>query len=210
MSSLDQARLYLVSPARVRRRNLSDLVPELVSAGVDIIQLREKEMEAADLLRVGEAIAAACRDGGVPFIVNDRPDVALALGAGVHLGQNDLPIGLARRILGGAIVGVSTHARDEIDGALAAPEPIDYIAVGPVHETPTKPGRPAVGHDLVRYAAAAVSFPWFAIGGINASNVGAAVEAGARRVVVVRAVTEAPDPAAAAADLRAALDAAPL
>lgn len=210
MSSLDRARLYLVSRARVRERNLVELVPELVSAGVDIIQLREKEMEGADLLRVGEAIAAACRDAGVPFIVNDRPDVALALEAGVHLGQNDLPVGVARRILGGAIVGVSTHAREDIDRAVGAPEPIDYIAVGPVHETPTKPGRPAAGHALVRYAASTVQLPWFAIGGIGVSTVDAAMEAGARRVVVVRAVTESPDPVAAAAELRASLDAAPL
>jgi thiamine-phosphate pyrophosphorylase len=112
--------------------------------------------------------------------------------------------------LGGAVVGVSTHRPREIDDAIAAPEPIDYIAVGPVYATPTKPGRPAVGLDLVRNAAERVSLPWFAIGGINSSNVGDVVDAGARRIVVVRAITEAPDPAAAAAELRAQVDRTPL
>jgi thiamine-phosphate pyrophosphorylase len=210
VSSLEEARLYLVSRAFIGRRPLGDAVPELAAAGVDIIQLREKSMEAGELLRLGEPIAEACREAGIPLVVNDRPDVALALDAGVHLGQGDLPVAIARRILGGVIVGVSTHGPVEIDGAVEAPEPIDYIAVGPVYETPTKPGRPAVGLDLVRYAAASATIPWFAIGGIDATNVGDVVEAGARRVAVVRAVTESPDPPSAAAELRAALDAAPL
>ena len=210
MSSLEEARLYLISPAIIGRRPLGDAVPELAAAGVDIIQVREKSMEAGELLQLGEPIAEACREAGIPLIVNDRPDVALALDAGVHLGQRDLPVAIARRILGGVIVGVSTHAPAEIDDAVEAPEPIDYIAVGPVYETPTKPGRPGVGLDLVRYAAGSATIPWFAIGGIDATNVGDVVEAGARRVAVVRAVTESPDPASAAAELRAALDAAPL
>jgi thiamine-phosphate pyrophosphorylase len=208
--AVTDARLYLVAPAALRAGPLAELVPSLASAGVDLIQLREKDMEAGDLVRVGRPVAEACREARVPLVVNDRPDVALALDAGVHLGQNDVPVAVARRILGGAVVGVSTHRPREIDDAIAAPEPIDYIAVGPVYATPTKPGRPAVGLDLVRYAAERVSLPWFAIGGINSSNVGDVVDAGARRIVVVRAITEAPDPAAAAAELRAQVDRTPL
>jgi thiamine-phosphate pyrophosphorylase len=204
------ARLYLVAPAVLPAGPLAALVPDLGAAGVDLIQLREKDMEAGDLLRAGRAIAEACGAADVSFVVNDRPDVALALGAGVHLGQNDLPVAVTRRILGGAIVGVSTHRSSEIDDALTAPAPIDYIAVGPVYETPTKPGRPAVGLALVRYAAERSTLPWFAIGGINSSNLAGVLEAGARRIVVVRAITEASDPAAAAAALRAQLDRVPL
>jgi thiamine-phosphate pyrophosphorylase len=204
------ARLYLVAPATLRAGPLGDLVADLGAAGVDLIQLREKDMEAGDLLRVGRPVADASRDAGVSFVVNDRPDVALALDAGVHLGQNDVPVAVARRILGGAIIGVSTHSRDEIDDALAATEPIDYIAVGPVYETPTKPGRPAVGLELVQYAAHHAMLPWFAIGGIDSTNLACVIDAGARRIVVVRAITEAPEPAAAAAGLRAQLDRVPL
>jgi thiamine-phosphate pyrophosphorylase len=204
------ARLYLVAPATLRAGPLAGLVPDLSAAGVGLIQLREKDMEAGDLLRVGGPVADACRDAGVSFVVNDRPDVALALDAGVHLGQNDVPVAVARRILGGAIIGVSTHSRGEIDDALAAIEPIDYIAVGPVYETPTKPGRPAVGLELVRYAAQHAMLPWFAIGGIDSTNIAGVIDAGARRIVVVRAITEAPDPVAAAAELSAQLDHVPL
>jgi thiamine-phosphate pyrophosphorylase len=204
------ARLYLVAPATLRAGPLAGLVPDLSAAGVGLIQLREKDMEAGDLLRVGGPVADACRDAGVSFVVNDRPDVALALDAGVHLGQNDVPVAVARRILGGAIIGVSTHSRGEIDDALAATEPIDYIAVGPVYETPTKPGRPAVGLELVRYAAQHAMLPWFAIGGIDSTNIAGVIDAGARRIVVVRAITEAPDPVAAAAELSAQLDHVPL
>ena len=191
-------------------RDLAELVPELAGAGVDVIQLRAKELEAGDLLRAGTPVAAACADAGLPFIVNDRPDVALALGAGVHLGQNDLPVAIARRIVGGSLVGVSTHAAAEIDAAVGAEEPIDYVAVGPVHETPTKPGRPAAGLTYVSYAARAVRKPWFAIGGLDAGNVHEVVEAGARRIVVVRAIAEAADPEAVARELRARLEEAPV
>ena len=208
--ALADARLYLVAPATLRAGPLAGLVPDLRAAGVDVIQLREKDMEAGDLLRAGRPVADACRGAGVSFVVNDRPDVALALDAGVHLGQNDLPVAAARRILGGAVIGVSTHSRDEIDDAVTTTEPIDYIAVGPVYETPTKPGRPAVGLDLVRYAAQRAALPWFAIGGLDATNVAGVIDAGARRIVVVRAITDAPDPAAAAAELRAQLDHVPL
>lgn len=180
---------------------LHELVPDLADAGVDLIQLREKEMEAADVVGVGEPIVAACKEAGVPFIVNDRADIAVALGAdGVHVGQDDLPVGAARRLMGGRIVGWSTHARDEVDAAVG--EDIDYFAVGPVAETPTKPGRPAAGLELIRYAARVATKPWFAIGGIDLALLPAVMEAGATRIVVVRVITEASDPASAARRLR--------
>jgi thiamine-phosphate pyrophosphorylase len=196
---LSQAKLYLVSTAKLRAGSLAELIPDLVTGGVDIIQLREKELEAGAVLRLAEPIAEACAKAGVPFIVNDRPDIALALGrCGTHLGQDDLPVAVARRIVGREVVGFSTHS--EADIATVPPE-VDYIAVGPVFATPTKPGRAAVGLDLVRHAADAVSLPWFAIGGINVSNIESVLEAGARRVVVVRAITEVEDPVAEAREL---------
>ena len=207
--TLEDARLYLVAPARLRAGDLADLVPELADAGVDLVQLREKGLEAGDILRVGAPIARACRDSSLPFIVNDRPDIALALDAdGVHLGQNDLPVGVARRILPDAIVGVSTHHRGDIDEVTT--QAVDYAAVGPLFPTPTKPGRPAVGLDLLHYAAERLVLPWFAIGGVTIDNLPDVVAAGARRVVVVRAITEADDPPAAAAALKQLLLAAPL
>jgi thiamine-phosphate pyrophosphorylase len=200
---LAEAKLYLVAPAKLRAGTLAELTPELVAAGVDVIQLREKELEAGAVLRLAEPIAEACARAGVPFIVNDRPDVALALrGTGVHVGQDDIPVAIARRIVGRAIVGLSTHSEGDIAAVGAE---VDYIAVGPVFSTPTKPGRPAVGLDLLTLAAQNVSIPWFAIGGINASNIDSVLEAGARRVVVVRAITEATDPAAEARELSGTL-----
>lgn len=204
MSGLSEARLYLVATHRLSTGLLHELVPELAAAGVDLIQLREKEMEAADVIRVGRPIAEACKSAGVPFIVNDRADVAVALDAdGVHVGQNDLPVNVTRKIVGGRIVGWSTHARHEVDAA--ADQDIDYFAVGPVAETPTKPGRPAAGLELIRHAAKVATKPWFAIGGIDRELLPEVVAAGATRVVVVRAITEAADPATAAAELNALL-----
>ena len=196
--------LYLVAPARLAAGDLGDLVSDLVGAGVDLIQLREKESEAGDLLRLADPILAACREAGVPFVLNDRPDVALALGAdGVHVGQNDLPIEFTRRFFGEGIVGLSTHAPGEVDRALDRSDLIDYLAVGPCYATPTKPGRPAAGLELVRYAAELhTELPWFAIGGISDANLDEVIAAGARRIVVVRAITEAADPVAAAAKLK--------
>lgn len=204
--NLAEARLYLVSSARIGARSLAELVPELAAAGVDVVQLREKEMEAGDLLAVGRPVAAACRAAGIPFIVNDRPDVALALGAGgVHLGQHDIPPEIARRVLPSGIIGLSTHAPAEVDDARGRAE-VDYLAVGPVYETPTKPGRPAAGMGLVRYAAEVNrARAWFAIGGIDEHTLPDVRAAGATRIVVVRAIGEAPDPPAAAARLKAAL-----
>jgi thiamine-phosphate pyrophosphorylase len=207
LAKLDAARLYLVSTASFGGRRLVDLVPELAAAGVDLIQLREKEMEAGQILELGRPLVAACYEAGIPFIVNDRPDVAAALQAnGVHLGQDDLPLTLGRRFMPEAIVGRSTHSRSQIDSETTGADRPDYIAVGPVFETPTKPGRGAVGLDLLKYAAPRVGMPWFAIGGIDEGNLSEVMEAGARRVVVVRAITEAPDPVAAAAGIRAILD----
>ena len=213
MNALERARLYLVTPASIAAGRVADLLPELAAAGVHIVQLREKEVEAGDLLRLGEPIRDACREAKIPLIVNDRPDVALALEAdGVHLGQNDLSVEVARRILGrDALVGRSTHTRDEIDAELrAGAEGIAYLSVGPIRATPTKPGRPGTGHDLVGYAARAIEMPWFVTGGIAPDTLSEAMQAGARRIVVVRAITESRDPVAVAARLKEMLEQAPL
>lgn len=203
---LDDARVYLVAPAQLRAGRLAHLVAELVDAGVGIVQLREKEAEAGDVIRMAEPVLAACREAGVPFIINDRPDIAVAIDAdGVHVGQNDLPATWARRIVGERVVGLSSHTEGEIDAAMALGKDIDYLVAGPVHETPTKHGRPGTGPSLIRYAAERVDIPWFAIGGIDARTLPEVLEAGARRIVVVRAITEAADPPAAAAELHALL-----
>jgi thiamine-phosphate pyrophosphorylase len=191
---LAAARLYMVTGARP---DLPEFLEAILAAGVDVVQLREKDAEAGDLLRWADTFREAAERHGAQFIVNDRPDVALAAGAdGVHIGQNDLPPAFARELMGEeAIIGFSTHSPQQFDGA--APE-ADYLCAGPVWETPTKPGRPAAGLDLIRHAASSgEARPWFAIGGIDARSLRQVVEAGARRIVVVRAVTEAPDPAAA-------------
>lgn len=200
---LDRALLYLVAPARIPAGDLVDLVPELADAGVDLLQLREKEMEAGAILRIGERLLKACRDARIPFIVNDRPDVALTLGAdGVHVGQNDLPPRAARDIVGERIVGLSTHAAVEVDATLDLVDVLNYVAVGPVNETPTKPGRPGTGLALVEHAARTLALPWFVTGGMAEDTLAPVLAAGARRIVVVRAITESPDPPAAAARLK--------
>lgn len=201
--TLDQSSLYLVARTELAAGPLAELIPQLASAGVDLVQLREKEMSDEAIREAAPPIAAACEKAGIPFILNDRPDLAAAMGAdGVHVGQDDLPVPAARRMVGG-IVGLSTHTREQIVAAeLLRP---DYIAVGPVYETPTKPGRPSVGLELVAFAAQHLTLPWFAIGGIDADNIADVVGAGATRVVVVRAITEAADPIATAAALKAAL-----
>lgn len=199
---LQGARLYVVSGVRP---DLVGFLHRILDAGVDVIQLREKEAEAGDLLRWGEVFRSAADLHGALFTMNDRPDVAMAVGAdGVHLGQNDLPPAMARDILGpDAIIGMSTHDREQWD---AAPADVDYLCAGPVWETPTKPGRRAAGIDYVRYAAkSGEPRPWFAIGGINQTNLSEVLEAGATRIVVVRAVTEAEDPASAVRSLRRVL-----
>ncbi len=194
---LARARLYVVSDAREREGDLAEFLAEILDAGVDIIQLREKDAEVADLLRWGEVFREAAARNRALFVLNERPDVALGLDAdGVHLGQDDMAMDEARGFVGpNVLLGLSTHAPSQWDGA---PPEADYLCAGPVWETPTKPGRPAAGLDYVRYAATSgETRPWFAIGGINESNLGECVGAGARRIVVVRAVTDAGDPSLA-------------
>jgi len=164
-----------------------------------MVQVRERQLPDRELLRVLEEAREVTRGLGIPLVVNDRPDLAVLCGADfVHVGQEDLPVEAARRF--GIGVGLSTHAPREIDAAEA-----DYIGVGPVYATPTKEGRAAVGLELVRYAAERARAPWFAVGGIDASNVTEVVAAGARRIAVVRAIVDSPDPERAASDLRSAL-----
>jgi thiamine-phosphate pyrophosphorylase len=198
---LARSHLYVVTDAREQQGDLAEFLAEILDAGVDIIQLREKDAEVADLLRWGEVFREAAARNGALFILNDRPDVALALGAdGVHLGQEDMPLDEARAFLGAeAILGLSTHSPKQWD---SAPPEADYLCAGPVWETPTKPGRPAAGLDYVRYAAAShETRPWFAIGGINESNLSQVMDVGATRIVVVRAVVEDSVPARAVRSL---------
>jgi thiamine-phosphate pyrophosphorylase len=188
--------------------SLPDLLRAAVAGGVDVIQLREKELGDEELASVAHAARVLCDELGALFVVNDRPHVAAEIGAhGVHVGQDDLPPARVRELVGEEmIVGLSTHAPREIDAV--DPELVDYIGVGPVHETPTKPGRPAVGTALVRHAASHARVPFFAIGGLDAGNVGEVLDAGATRVCVLRAVADARDPRAAAAQLAAMIAAA--
>ena len=196
MPADNDPRLYLITAARP---DLADFLEAAVRGGVDIVQIREKELADRALLGALAEARDVTRRLGVPLVVNDRVDLAVLAEADfVHVGQDDLPVEAARRF--GVSVGLSTHARAEIDAAAA-----DYIGVGPVYATPTKAGRPAVGLELVRYAATNARVPWFAIGGIDATNVAEVVAAGARRVAVVRAIGDAPDPARAARELRDAL-----
>ncbi|MEU2153706.1 thiamine phosphate synthase [Streptomyces sp. NPDC019396] len=200
---LSDARLYLCTDARRSQGDLPQFLDAVLSSGVDIVQLRDKGMEAGEELEHLAVFADACRRHGKLLAVNDRADVAHAIGSGVlHLGQGDLPVPAARAILGDEVlIGRSTHAPEEVAAAAVQPG-VDYYCTGPCWPTPTKPGRPAPGLDLVRYAASLPQDrPWFAIGGIDAGNLEQVLEAGARRVVVVRAITEADDPGAAAADL---------
>ncbi|MER8159258.1 thiamine phosphate synthase [Streptomyces sp. NPDC094472] len=200
---LADARLYLCTDARKRQGDLPEFLDAVLAAGVDIVQLRDKEMEAAEEVEHLQVFADACRRHGKLLAVNDRADVAHAIGADVlHLGQGDLPVPAARAILGAdVLIGRSTHAEAEVDAAAVQPG-VDYFCTGPCWPTPTKPGRHAPGLSLVRHAAAlGTERPWFAIGGIDASNLDQVLDAGARRIVVVRAITAADDPAAATAEL---------
>jgi thiamine-phosphate pyrophosphorylase len=190
------SRLYLIAAVRP---DLADFLEAAVRGGVDIVQIREKELADGELLPRLEEARDVTRRLGVPLVVNDRPDLAALCEADfVHVGQDDLPVAAARSF--GVGVGQSTHAPAEIDAAGA-----DYIGVGPVHATPTKEGRPAVGLELVRCAATLARQPWFAIGGIDETNVADVVAAGATRIAVVRAIGDAADPERAARTLREAL-----
>jgi thiamine-phosphate pyrophosphorylase len=204
VADLAGRRLYLCTGDRA---DLASVLAACIRGGVDVVQLRDKELEALPLLRRAEVAIDVCRQFGVPFILNDRPDLALACrGDGVHVGQDDAPPWLAREILGpGALVGRSTHAPAELRAA--AGEPVDYLSAGPVNPTPTKPGRPGTGLgylDLVRREA---TLPWFVTGGVTPETVAAMMAAGARRFVVVRYLTAAADPEAQARRLVDAIDA---
>jgi thiamine-phosphate pyrophosphorylase len=201
--ALQAARLYLVCGEQT-----DVFLKRALHGGVDVVQLRLKDADDETVLATARRYVTVCRAHGAPLILNDRPDLVSAAGAdGVHVGQDDLAVAQARALVGpDRIVGLSTHSPAQIDAAAAQPE-VDYIGVGPVHATPTKPGRPAVGLDLVRYAAAHAATPFFAIGGIDAGNVVAVRSAGATRIAVVRAITHAPDPEAAARALRSGSEA---
>ncbi|MFD7938556.1 thiamine phosphate synthase [Streptomyces sp. NPDC048253] len=201
-TGLAGALLYLCTDARTRQGDLPEFLDAVLAGGVDIVQLRDKGIEAAEELEHLEVFADACARHGKLLAVNDRADVAHAAAADVlHLGQGDLPVPAARAILGEEVlVGRSTHSEAEA-GAAAVQEGVDYFCTGPCWPTPTKPGRPAPGLDLVRHTAAlGTDRPWFAIGGIDLGNLDEVLAAGARRVVVVRAITDADDPGAAAAE----------
>jgi thiamine-phosphate pyrophosphorylase len=206
-SKLGRRRLYLCTPDRP---DLAEFVQRCIDGGVDVVQLRDHGLDqhARRLLERAAVVQDVCRAADVPFIVNDRPDLALELGAdGVHVGQDDAPPALARRIVGAdAIVGFSTHAPHELDAA--ALEPVDYVSTGPVNPTPTKPGRAGTGLAYLRYAAESIGdrLPFFVTGGVTPDTLPAMLDAGARRFVVVRFLTEADDPTAHARRLRSAID----
>ena len=204
---LASARLYLCTDARERQGDLPRFLDQVLGNGVDVVQLRQKGLEAGQELRYLEVFRKACAEHGALLAVNDRADVASAAGADVlHLGQDDLPIAVARQLVGPEpIIGLSSHVRAETAAAAAEPT-ADYFCTGPVWPTPTKPGRPAPGLDLVRYAVSLETVrPWFAIGGIDEDNLDQVLAAGATRIVVVRVLTEAAEPGAVAARLAARL-----
>ncbi|HEU4948517.1 MAG TPA: thiamine phosphate synthase [Kribbella sp.] len=199
---LSEARLYLCVDARDKQDDLEQFLDAALAGGVDIVQLRQKGLEASDELAALEKFAAACKRHGKLLAVNDRADIAFAAGADVlHLGQRDLPVHAARAVIGPEpLIGRSTHTFSQVNAAVTEVGS-DYFCVGPCWETPTKPGRAAAGLELVSYAAARQpAKPWFAIGGINLDRLDQVLEAGATRVVVVRAITDADDPGAAAAE----------
>ncbi|HLU74998.1 MAG TPA: thiamine phosphate synthase [Nonomuraea sp.] len=200
--SLSDARLYLCTDGRRDRGDLAEFLDAVLAGGVDIVQLREKGLEAREELRLLEVFREACDRHGKLLAVNDRADIAYAARPDVlHLGQGDLPVPVAREMLGDDIlIGRSTHAAEEASAA-AVEEGVDYFVCGPIWPTPTKPGRPAPGPPLLRHAASLrTDRPWFGIGGIDLANLDEVLSYGVTRVVVVRAITEAEDPGAAAAE----------
>jgi thiamine-phosphate pyrophosphorylase len=201
---LRTARLYLCCDARPHGEDPEPLLRAALNGGVDIVQLREKSLPRREVELAALTFRRLCDTYSALFVVNDDPDLARTCNAdGVHVGQDDMPVTEARAALSpDAIIGLSTHSEEQI--AAAAGEPIDYMSVGPIWETPTKEGRPAVGLDLIRHASASAPHPFFAIGGIDASNAPEVIDAGARRICVVRAIRDAEDPTAAAEELRGA------
>jgi thiamine-phosphate pyrophosphorylase len=210
---LAQRRLYLCTPDRP---DLEAFLVDCISGGVDVVQLRDKHLDDATTVARARLAQRVCADHGVPFVLNDRPDLALESGAdGVHVGQDDIDPLAARALLGpDALLGLSTHQSDELAVAIghgmgvASPAPVDYVSAGPVVPTPTKPGRPGTGLGYVTYAVTQSPWPVWVTGGASPDSVGSLVEAGARHVVVVRWITESSDPGAAARLLRQAIDAA--
>ena len=213
MSTLQHARLYLCTDSRSRTGDLAEFLDVVLANGVDVVQLREKGLEAREELRLLEIFAAAAERYGALWAVNDRADVARAAGAPIlHLGQDDLPVAAAREIVGEEVlIGRSTHSPQQADAARDEPG-VAYYCCGPTWTTPTKPGRPAAGPELLEHAAAHQDDrPWFAIGGIESlERLDEVIARGARRAVVVRAVTEAEDPGAAAAAFATRLGASPV
>lgn len=211
LARLATAQLYLILDAAPGGRDPLPIVEAALRGGADIVQLREKHLDDAAIVAAARRIAAACDRAGALFVLNDRPDLAAAAHAdGVHVGQDDTGVAEARRLAGaGVLVGLSTHSPAQIAAAHSPapgdPARPDCIGVGPVWETATKPGRAAVGLELVATAAAAATLPWFAIGGIDLGNAAQVVAAGATRFAVVRALRDAPDPEAAAHAFRALL-----
>jgi thiamine-phosphate pyrophosphorylase len=203
---LQGARLYFVCEARPGDRDPEALLNAAMGAGALMIELRDRELPRNAVERSGRTFRRLADTYSALFTVNDDPHLALELRAdGVHLGQEDMDPRDARGIMGpDAIIGLSTHSREQIEAAASAP--VDYISVGPIWETPTKEGRPATGLELIRTAAEIATLPWFAIGGVDTSNVDQVVEAGAQRICVVRAIRDAPDPRAAATTLFETID----
>lgn len=203
---LKDSLLYLITPAAPKAGPLDEFLPAVLEAGVDIVQLREKEMEARELLTHAEVIRRRTEEFGALFIVNDRADIAVLAGAdGVHVGQDDLSVSAARKLIGkGKIVGLSTHSQLEINESSEKEIP-DYIGVGPVHPTPTKEGRAPVGYELIEFAAEHSRVPFYVIGGIDLDSLPSVLKAGARRISVLRAITEAEDPAGVARRMKQSL-----
>jgi thiamine-phosphate pyrophosphorylase len=205
-AALRQAQIYLITDAFPTMQPIEKFLEAAIAGGVGMVQLRERTLDDRALLDVARRCATVCAASDVPFVVNDRVDSALASDAhGVHLGQDDLPVASAREIAQGRLmIGLSTHDTTQVDAANALG--VDYIGVGPIHETPTKPGRPAVGTELVRYAAARAGMPFFPIGGLDPNKVGEVIKAGATRISVLRWISAAADPERAARQLREACE----
>ncbi|MGI9556362.1 MAG: thiamine phosphate synthase [Solirubrobacterales bacterium] len=207
-AAIRDARVYFVCDAGDGDRG--ELLRAALRGGVDVLQLRDKNLGDEALVAASTVFREAADELGVPFLINDRPDLVAACEAdGVHVGQEDAAVGRAREVAGaGAVVGLSTHSPAQLEAACAldgAGKP-DYVSVGPVWATPTKPGRAAAGLEYVRHAAASASMPWFAIGGIDEANLDEVLDAGATRIVVVRAIRDAEDPESAAASLCSRMD----
>ena len=202
---LRTARLYLCCEARPNGADPEPLLSAALRGGIDIVQLRERSLPRREGALAARTFRRLCDTYSALFVVNDDPDLARACNAdGVHVGQDDMSPNEVRAAVGpDAIVGLSTHSEEQI--AASADQPVDHISVGPIWETPTKEGRPGVGLELISHAAQSAPHPFFAIGGIDRSNASQVIAAGAHRLCVVRAIRDADDPAAAAAELRQAL-----